>query len=431
VPKNDTTTVYCIDADDDFCAGLESSGLKTVKGSLGYRYEEALIRTLPYPPHESDVMMYNLRSPACYDALWWGPGRNDNYNCEVVKLERDAHRLFHRSGKEKKYSQYKLVSEMQISRGGIGLSSFDGNDILKAVKEGGLPLVYFLNPSFLIHVSNYLPRWFDMTVNISPTLANDFDLPDYFSESFPGSLSKIGKGVLQFLLPIRFRIDNVPANESGTKVVLTKLAVNRVGDILAALISVGKGHIFLLPPFKDEIGGSVELVKNIIPRFQEELKKLAEKHNAELQAAKPTPPASPPIVDLIPPESVKGSRDYIEKIVHEVNSCYRYACYNATGALIRRLIETMIIEIYETHGRAQEIQDKDGNFLRLEQLIGKLSSGSFANISRNTKQLLKDAKVLGDTAVHNRKVLLIKDDIDSEKTNLRVAITELFKNAKY
>lgn len=135
--------------------------------------------------------------------------------------------------------------------------------------------------------------------------------------------------------------------------------------------------------------------------------------------------------DMIDLQAVKHTRDYIEKVVYEVNACYRHECYNASAAMIRRLVETLIIEIYETNRRALEIQDKDGNFLKLEGLIGKISSGSFVNISQNTKQFLKNAKILGDTAVHNRKVILIKSDLESEKVSLRMAISELVKHARF
>ncbi len=95
VLKDGATTVYCIDAEDDFCSGLEQNGLRIIRGSLGYRYAPALVRNLTHPPHECDVIVYNLCNPACYDASSWGPGLNDNYHCEVVKLERDKDNPFH------------------------------------------------------------------------------------------------------------------------------------------------------------------------------------------------------------------------------------------------------------------------------------------------------------------------------------------------
>ena len=427
-----STTVYCIDAEDDFCYGLQHNGLAVIRGSLGYRYAQALVRNIAHPPHECDVIVYNLRDPACYDASSWGPGLNDNYHCEVVKLERDdRQRLFHYKGKERKYSQYPVVSETQISRAWIGGSgSFDGTDVLKAVSQGGLPLVYFLNPTFLAHVSHYLPLWLQMTIDISPTVANEYDLLN-LADRFSQSLSSIGRGNLEFARPINFRVDKVTSSNNASKIMLVKLALNRVGDVLAALVSYGKGHIFFLPPFQNEINGCVDLIKNVIPRFQEDLQRSAEKNRAEMEATIAATPLDSTTPDMIPLQAVRNTRDYIEKVVHEVNTCYRNGCFNASGAMIRRLVETLIIEIYETNGRAQEIQDNDGNFLKLQRLIGKVSSGSFVNISKNTKQFLKDAKALGDTAVHNRKVLLIKDHLDSEKVSLRVAISELVKHARF
>ena len=429
--KNKAMTVYCIDAEDEFSAGLEQNALTVIRGSLGYRYDQALIRNLPHPPHECDVIVYNLCKPACYDVRSWGPGRNDNYHCEVVKLERDRDGLFHHKGKERVYSQYRIVTETQISRPGFSVSSsFEVTDILRAVTQGGVPLVYFLNPVFLENVSSYLPLWLQMTVNISPTVANEFDLANV-SENFSESLSKIGKGNLDFQRPVRFLIDKAEVADKASQIIVIKLALNRVGDTLAALIFYGKGHIFLLPPFQNDINGCVDLVKDVIPRFQEDLRKSAERNRAKVTSSTAPPPVNSNVPDMISLEVVNNTRDYIQKVAHEVNVCYRYQCFNASAAMVRRLVETLIIEIYETNGQALAIQDKDGNFLKLDGLIGKISSGSFINISQNTKQFLRNAKILGDTAVHNRRVILRRDDLDSEKVSLRMAIHELVKCAQF
>lgn len=281
--KERPKTVYCIDAEDDFCSELEQRGITIIRGSLGYRYDQALVRKLPHPPHECDVIIYNVSNPACYDANSWGPGLNDNYRCKVVNLECDNSRFFHYESDKRVYSDYHIVSETQIAVGGRRAGPFEATDVVRAVVQGGVPLVYFLNPTFLALASTYLPLWLQMMVQVSATVANEVDLTN-FSDRFPRSLSKIGRGVLDFRRPIKFRIDKYSRRGDASTIIRVNLATNRVGDVLATLISYGKGYIFFLPPFQNDINGCVELITDVIPTFQQELKKAAERNRDSLIA---------------------------------------------------------------------------------------------------------------------------------------------------
>src|SRR5258706_10534985 len=46
---------------------------------------------------------------------------------------------------------------------------------------------------------------------------------------------------------------------------------------------------------------------------------------------------------------VKGTRSYIEKIANQINGCYEYGWFDACAVMIRRLLETLIIEVFEYH----------------------------------------------------------------------------------
>ena len=93
--------------------------------------------------------------------------------------------------------------------------------------------------------------------------------------------------------------------------------------------------------------------------------------------------------------------------------------------MIRRFVETLIIELYEARGRANEIQDADGNFFMLKDLTDKLTSDKTWNLSRETKQTLPLLKSLGDRSAHNRRYLAKKSDIDRVSYGLRVVSDDL------
>src|SRR5437868_4908031 len=59
------------------------------------------------------------------------------------------------------------------------------------------------------------------------------------------------------------------------------------------------------------------------------------------------------------PEAVwKPTRGYIEKVCEQLNGCYQFGFYDAASVMMRRLVETLIIEAYETLKREAEVKDQ-------------------------------------------------------------------------
>jgi|SRR5581483_8337787 len=53
---------------------------------------------------------------------------------------------------------------------------------------------------------------------------------------------------------------------------------------------------------------------------------------------------------------VRGTRGYIEKISNQINGAYENGWYDACAVMLRRLIETLIIETFEHHGIAKRFR---------------------------------------------------------------------------
>lgn len=122
---------------------------------------------------------------------------------------------------------------------------------------------------------------------------------------------------------------------------------------------------------------------------------------------------------------VRGTRGYIEKIVNEVNGCYEKGWFDACAVMIRRLVETMIIETYEHHGIADTIKNSNGDFFYLSTLIDSMLAEKKWNLSRNTKTALPRLKSVGDLSAHNRRYVAHRSDIAKILTDLRVVVQEL------
>lgn len=62
--------------------------------------------------------------------------------------------------------------------------------------------------------------------------------------------------------------------------------------------------------------------------------------------------------------------------------------------MVRRLVETLIIELYEAKGKQSEIQDGAGNYLMLSHLVDRVLAETSWILGRETKQALPIIKNL-------------------------------------
>jgi hypothetical protein len=127
---------------------------------------------------------------------------------------------------------------------------------------------------------------------------------------------------------------------------------------------------------------------------------------------------------IIPPETVAGTRKYIEQMVLEINGSYECSWYDAAAVMCRRLMESLIIEVYISQNRQNEIKS-GGAYLTLEKLIDRISADQSVSLGRSTLKDMKDIKELGDTAAHHRTYITLQPDIDEARTKIRKVILEL------
>jgi hypothetical protein len=122
---------------------------------------------------------------------------------------------------------------------------------------------------------------------------------------------------------------------------------------------------------------------------------------------------------------VRETRGYLEKITHQINGTYSNGWYDACAVMIRRLIETLIIEVFEKHGIANNIQNQNGDFYYLSDLISATLSENTWNLTRNAKQALPKLKDIGDKSAHSRRFNAVRNDIDKINSEIRVVVQEL------
>lgn len=133
---------------------------------------------------------------------------------------------------------------------------------------------------------------------------------------------------------------------------------------------------------------------------------------------------------VLPMEVVKDTRGYIERVALQLNASYEQGLFDCCAVMCRRILETLIIEVYEADGRAVLLKGADGHFQMFAGLLGVLEADKTYNLGRNAVQGLKAFKALGDLSAHNRRFNARRDDIDRIRDGLRVAVEELVHLAK-
>jgi len=142
----------------------------------------------------------------------------------------------------------------------------------------------------------------------------------------------------------------------------------------------------------------------------------------ERMTANPVPESE----QVLPLDVVRPTRrKYIERVVIQVNGCYEHHWYDACSVMIRRLVETVIIELYEAKGMEAEIKNGSGEFHMLSGLVDAMLADKSWNLGREVKKALPEIKSLGDRSAHTRRYNATKQDVDKLIAGLRVVVEEL------
>lgn len=213
----------------------------------------------------------------------------------------------------------------------------------------------------------------------------------------------------------------------------------------AALASMRKNFLMMRRDYPEErfprvafqVATIEPLVSKLVEIFpsdpKEMLRLLDEIHfkvDSDLAAELDAPQATPLLstaVPFLPHDLIDERHRVLQKVLWEANRCYDAACYNSCAAMIRRLVENLIIEAFERLGIADKIK-RDGEFIEFGSLIGKAAGEPMLRLTRNTKRVLPDLKFFGDLGAHNRMALVRRDDLDRLHNQIRAGVEELARN---
>ncbi|MBU2043679.1 MAG: hypothetical protein KJ619_00395 [Candidatus Omnitrophica bacterium] len=260
--------IYCLDCDENFCKDLKRNNFEIITGYLGYSRSHSQVISLPEAPNECDVLVFNLIDPACFDMNKWGPyGGNDNSKCTI---EDKVNKSMYISGGaftfSKKYPRFKLIQESQISN---GHSTFDYTHLQKAIFDGGIDCIYYLNTPFMFHSLYDTPDWVGFRFNTAITKVKRWELNKNTVKMYD-CLSRLDNDDLKLVGPIEFSLlDLIPnSNNLLPNIRRLDLLVNNVNETFATIVKFGKGFVYFLPPFKNSVEATAILINEILPNFK-------------------------------------------------------------------------------------------------------------------------------------------------------------------
>jgi hypothetical protein len=164
------------------------------------------------------------------------------------------------------------------------------------------------------------------------------------------------------------------------------------------------------------------------------LRALRELEYALRRSEQATPSITPQIenVEVFFPPTIlaQANRSYISSIGHQMNGCFRNGWRDACAVMMRRLLEIVIIEVFEANGIAAGIKGTDGNYFHLSRLIDLTLSEPTFHLSRNTKTALPRLRDAGHLSAHGRFLLAAPEDISKIQREFRIVLEELLHHAR-
>jgi len=145
----------------------------------------------------------------------------------------------------------------------------------------------------------------------------------------------------------------------------------------------------------------------------------------------PTAGIRPKSFPVLPPDLLDSTRVYIQMVGFQVNGCYENGWFDGCAVMMRRLLETLIIECFEAHMLGDAIKDpRSGDFMYLSDLVPLTLAEKSWNLGRNTKRAMPRLKNIGDYSAHSRRFIARRDDIDRLRDDFRITCEELIHIAE-
>jgi len=138
-----------------------------------------------------------------------------------------------------------------------------------------------------------------------------------------------------------------------------------------------------------------------------------------------------PSDNLFPLSIFENTRGYLVEFANEASCSYEFSLYNSCFFMLRKLLETLIIELFERHGLEGQIKNGNGGYFFLSDLISRMVGEKTWHLTKIVREDILKVKKLADSSVHSKRFSAKKTDIDNLKTEIRIILQELVNLIDY
>ena len=128
--------------------------------------------------------------------------------------------------------------------------------------------------------------------------------------------------------------------------------------------------------------------------------------------------------EVIPTSITAATRPFIEAMARQINGSYQTEMFDCTAVMMRRLMESLLIECY-VFSKTETAIKNGKDFKMLADIVATTRSGLHVRLSRGSDKILDDVKDVGDRAAHHRHYTTKKQDIDGISARFRALLVEL------
>lgn len=176
-----------------------------------------------------------------------------------------------------------------------------------------------------------------------------------FIQKIPEFIKKSSSEMIVYFVYYSLYIDNLQSVQPKQIVeCYSVLSIKPYSNIPAYLSdhSKGKNAIFL----KNKNGYTLE--RSVVDKIKSEVSEEVEVVVTD---------------ELLPLDILDSAPYYLKLMAKQMNQCFECCLYDAVLVMMRKLIETLIIECFERYGIDENIKDNNGQFLFLSDLIPSIN----------------------------------------------------------
>lgn len=133
--------------------------------------------------------------------------------------------------------------------------------------------------------------------------------------------------------------------------------------------------------------------------------------------------------ELIEEAKFCGKRNFLDRLIRQINFTYGNNCYDACAVLMRRLFEVLLVLAYQNKEIEGDITNADGSHKMLEGIVKNAAQNKELGVPARIAKNFDAFREVGNNSAHSITYTAGKQDIDTIFRDYRVMLEDLYNRA--